>query len=147
MGFDCNQIRDCIRDIGLGLGFDAQTEKPIGEGVKVDVVWRIQIPRLGVTKYVFIIHFKGPIDSLIMDLQKTKSDPGVQKIIVVSDRKQLELLGKVVPAELKGSISLWDIEDVKRTHEHLAEALKGIKKLGLPLVDILVLSRFPLRSS
>jgi hypothetical protein len=149
-GFDHDEIRDYIRDIGLGLGFDAETEKRMSHGVKVDVVWRIQIAKLGVINYVFAVQSRGSLDSLMMNLQKAKSNPNVQKSIVVSDKEELKLVQEEVsglPEELRKSISLWDVEDVTHTHEHLSEALKDIKRLDLPLLDILILSRFPLRSN
>lgn len=128
------EIRNSIRDIGLGLGFDTETEKQIGPGAKADVIWRLQLPRLGVTNYVFVVETLSRTD-----IQAFKKDPSVKKIILVSDHKQLELAKK----DLCETISYWDVQDVKRTHEHLREALKDIKSLDLPLQDVLVLARFP----
>ena len=88
--FDHDEIRDFISDIGNWLGFEAETEKTIGHGARVDAIWKAQIANLGVVNYVFEVHRSGSIDSLILNLQKSKRNPTVQKIIAVSDAEQLE---------------------------------------------------------
>jgi len=132
--FDHDEIRDFIRDIGLWLGFEAETEKTISYGARVDVIWRAKIANLGVVTYVFEVHKSGSIDSLILNLQKAKRNPTVQKIIAVSDKKQLEKIKKEVeglPEDFRKSLSLWDAEEVEKTHEKLSEVIKIIEKLEL----------------
>ena len=75
---------------GTSLGFDADKEASIARGARVDVVWSAKIGNLGIMKYIFEVHLKGSIDSLILNLQKAKKNPQVQKVVVVSTPSQIE---------------------------------------------------------
>ena len=52
------------------------------------VVWRAKIGSLGAIEYVFEIHKKGSIKSLILNLQKASRSPTVQKVIAVSNARE-----------------------------------------------------------
>lgn len=132
--FDHDEIRDHVRDIGMWLGFDAETEKLIAPGSRVDVVWRARIGNLGTIAYVFEIHKNGPIKSLILNLQKASRSPVVQKVIAVSNREQLDKIKREVeglPEDFLKKLVLWDVEELERTYEHLSEVVNVIQKLGL----------------
>lgn len=132
--FDHDEIRDFISDIGNWLGFEAETEKTIGHGARVDAVWKAQIANLGVVNYVFEVHRSGSIDSLILNLQKSKRNPTVQKIIAVSDAEQLEKIRNEIsglPEEFVRSLSYWDFVDVKKTHKNMSEVITSIQGLEL----------------
>lgn len=132
--FDHDEIRDFIRDIGSSLGFETETEKLVQHGAKVDVVWRAKIANLGVVMYVFEVHKSGSIDSLLMNLQKAKKNPSVQKLIAVSDIRQLEKIRKEMkglPGDFAEALSFWDARDVKETHDKLAEVVNSINNLQL----------------
>jgi len=132
--FDHDEIRDFIKEIGVSLGFEAETEKLVQHGAKVDVVWRAKIANLGVVMYVFEVHKSGPIDSLVMNLQKAKKNPSVQKLIAVSDERQLDKIRKEVkglPADFVEALSFWDAMDVKNTHQKLSEVVSSIDRLQL----------------
>lgn len=132
--FDHYEIRDKIRDIGLWLGFEAETEKTVGHGAKVDVIWRAKIANLGVVTYVFEVHKSGSIDGLILNLQKSKRNPTVQKVLAVSSKKQLEKIEKEtigLPEDFRKSLSVWDVIEVQMVHQHLSEVIKNIEKLEL----------------
>ena len=70
------------------LGFETSKELRIAHGAQVDVVWRTRIGNLGTVTYVlrFIVWINH---SLRLNLQKVKSNPTVQKLIAISDDKQL----------------------------------------------------------
>jgi hypothetical protein len=132
--FDHDEIRDFISEIGNWLGFETETEKTIGHGARVDTVWRAQIANLGVVNYVFEVHKSGSIDSLIVNLQKSKRNPTVQKIIAVSDEEQLERIKKEItglPEEFVRSLSYWDVVDVIKTHKNLSDVITSIQSLEL----------------
>jgi len=132
--FDHNEIRDFVRDIGIWLGFEAETEKLIGHGARVDVIWRAKIANLGVVTYVFEVHNRGSIDSLILNLQKATKNPTVQKVIAVSNRKQLEKIkmeAEGLSEDFIRALSFWDVYNVEETHERLSEVIKSIEKLEL----------------
>ena len=97
-------------------------------------LWRAKIANLGVVTYVFEVHKSGAIDSLILNLQKAVRNPTVQKVIAVSNKKQLGQIEKEVqglPEDFVKALSFWNAYDVERTHEKLSEVVKSIEKLGL----------------
>jgi len=132
--FDHDEIRDLIESIGAMLGFDAQTEVVVAHGAKVDVVWRARIGNLGTVTYVFEVHKSGSIDSLVLNLQKAKSGPTVQKVIAVSSQEQL---GKIeaetdgLPEEFKRALAFWRVAEVQEVGKHLSLATESINRLGL----------------
>ncbi|BDH80243.1 hypothetical protein MTTB_p230 (plasmid) [Methanothermobacter tenebrarum] len=132
--FDHDEIRDLTRDIGLMLGFEANTEVQVAHGARVDVVWSARIGNLGIVNYVFEIHKKGSIDSLLMNLQKSKSNPTVQKVIAISDEEQLKRIereSKGLPEEFRRDLTFWSVEEVLKVAENLESAMKIIDSLNL----------------
>lgn len=132
--FDHDEIRDLIQNIGVMLGFDTDTEVQIGYGAKVDVVWRARIGNLGLVTYVFEVHKSGSIDSLLLNLQKAKSSPTVQKVIAVSDEVQLEKIKREsegLPEEFRRSLAFWQAVEVQKVGESLQSAIEIINRLGL----------------
>ena len=83
--FDHDEIGEHLRDIGIWLGFQADTRQKVSHGAEVDVLWRAQIGNLGVVTYVFEVQKSGSIDSLILNLQRARANPTVQKVVAVSD--------------------------------------------------------------
>lgn len=133
-GFDHDEVRDLIYQIGVNLGFDAQTEVSLARGARVDVVWRARIANLGAVAYVFEVHRSGSIDSLILNLQKALGVPSVQKVIAVSDAKQLRQIEKEcegLPEQLRRALRLWDVSDVFQTADALQQVMSSVGKLGL----------------
>jgi len=132
--FDHDEIRDLIQNIGVMLGFDADTEVRVAHGAKVDVVWRARIGNLGMVTYVFEVHKAGSIDSLLLNLQKAKGSPTVQKVIAVSDETQLEKIkneSEGLPEEFRRSLEFWRVDEVQKVGEALQTAMEIINRLGL----------------
>ncbi len=132
--FDHNEVRDLIAQIGTSLGFDTDTEVRIAHGAVVDVVWRARIANLGMVTYVFEVHRSGSIDSLILNLQKARNAPSVQKVIAVSDERQLEQIRREcegLPEEFRRALRFWPVSEVVRTAEHLQKVMEAIEILGL----------------
>ncbi len=139
--FDHDEIGDHLRDIGLWLGFQADTKQKISHGAEVDVLWRAQIGNLGVVTYVFEVQKSGSIDSLILNLQKSRANPTVQKVVAVSDTKQLEQIRKEttgLPAEFRDALALMSVSDVETIYANLSNAMGIIEQLTL------VNDRFPI---
>ncbi|MGB7533030.1 MAG: hypothetical protein WA977_08685 [Halobacteriota archaeon] len=133
-GFDHDEIKEFIKEIGVQLGFEADTEKLVARGAQVDVIWRVMIANLGAVTYIFEVHRKGSIDSLILNLQRALNNPTVQKIIAVSDKIQLEKIRdetKSLPENFRKALTFWEVSDVMETHEKLSEAIQSISKLEL----------------
>ncbi len=131
--FDHDEVRDMVRDIGAWLGFDADTEKVVSRGAQVDVIWRSRIANLGTVNYVFEVQKSGSWKSLIINFIKASNNPTVQKLVIVSDAKQIEKIKEDVSdiKDLKGKISFWDVSEVMRTRDLLEEVFNNIQKLDL----------------
>lgn len=132
--FDHDEIVEKLIEIGNGLGFEAESEVLIAKGAQVDVLWLARIANLGVVSYVFEVQKGGSIDSLILNLQKAKKDPRVQKLVVVSNTKGLKKIKDEVESlteEFRKSLAYMEARDVKRASELLAELNQIISKLEL----------------
>ncbi len=132
--FDHDEIKEFVRDIGNWLGFEVDVEKQIAPGARVDCIWMAKIANLGAVTYVFEVHKNGSIDSLILNLQKALNNPTVQKIIAVSDSKRIEKIKNEVrglPENFRKVLTFWEVSDVIKTHERLAEVIKSISELEL----------------
>lgn len=132
--FDHDEIRDKLKDIGDWLGFETSIEELIAKGSRVDVVWRAKIGNLGMVTYIFEVHKKGSIDSLILNLLKSLKNPTVQKIIAVSNIKSIEEIKKEIEnlkEDLKRLLVFWEVRDVLETHENLSKVIDNINRLSL----------------
>jgi len=132
--FDHDEISEHLRDIGIWLGFQADTRQKVSHGAEVDVLWRAQIGNLGVVTYVFEVQKGGSIDSLILNLQRARANPTVQKVVAVSDRQQLERIRKEtvgLPAEFRDALALMSVHDVETIYANLSKAMNIIEQLQL----------------
>lgn len=132
--FDHDEVRDYLRDIGNILGFEAVTEYTVATGAKVDTMWSAKIGNLGSIRYVFEVQMGGSIDSLILNLQRARSNQTVQRVVAVSDAKQLEKIKaevETLPEEFRKSLVFWDQQDVVKTYEMLFKAQELMAELGL----------------
>lgn len=127
-----DEIRDAIMQIGAMLGFKSYTEKKVADGSKVDAVWEVTIGNMGRAIYVFEVQTKGNIDSLMMNLLKSKHNPAVQGVVAVSDAKQLERIKKH-SANVRGleDLKFWDYQEVIKVFESLEFVNQSINKLKL----------------
>jgi hypothetical protein len=128
-----NEVRDKLKEIGVWLGFSADTEVKVSEGAKVDAVWEVTIGNLGRVIYVFEVQTKGSIDSLVLNLLKSLNNPAVQGIVAISDLKQIERIKKEVAGVslLRDKLKYWNYREVLDVHEALESATESINSLGL----------------
>lgn len=132
--FDHDEIRDLTENVGFMLGFETDTEVNVAHGARVDVVWRARIGNLGMVTYVFEVHKSGSIDSLLLNLQKAKSNPTVQKVIAISDEAQLKKIEKEcegLPAGFKRDLTFWQVKHVHEVAENLESSMEIINSLDL----------------
>lgn len=132
--FDHDELKDLVKSIGMNLGFDVNSEVAIAQGATVDVVWRAHIGNLGSVTYVFEVHRSGSIDSLILNLQRAKSNPTVQKLVAVSDEVQLERIQREIsslPEEFRSAVCFWPVADVQQVADSLKAVSESIERLGL----------------
>lgn len=126
-----SEIIDMIVDIGSCLGFESEKEVKVATGAVVDAIWKVRIGNMGMIMYVFEVQSKGAIDSLILNLQKASYNQAVQRLIAVSDTKQLQKIKEEVTPLKNFDLVLWDFDDVRSVHESLSNAFESINKLGL----------------
>lgn len=127
-----NDIRDKVAEIGRCLGFRAEVEKKVADGAVVDAVWEVTIGNMGRVIYVFEVQTAGSIDSLILNLMKSKNNKAVQGIVAVTDQNQIEKIKKEIAAlPIKDEVRFWDYEEVLRIHESLQFVNESINDLGL----------------
>jgi hypothetical protein len=132
--FDHDEIIEKLVELGNGLGFEAEKEEQIAKGARVDVIWRAKIANLGVVSYVFEVHREGSIDSLILNLQRARNDPTVQKLVVVANKTNLKKIHEEVSSlseDFRKSLTYWEVKDVERAHNLLNELIAIIGRLEL----------------
>jgi hypothetical protein len=132
--FDHDEIVEKLVELGNGLGFEAESEKLIAKGARVDAVWRAKIANLGVVSYVFEVHRGGSIDSLILNLQRAKNNPTVQKLVVVANTVDLRKIGEEVSSlseDFRKSLAYLEAKDVEKAYNLLKELNAIIGRLEL----------------
>lgn len=132
--FDHNEIKERIFEVGQYLGFEAEKEVRIARGAQVDSVWTVHLGNLGVVKYVFEVHKGGSLDSTILNLQRARRNPAVQKGIIVSNtdglqhaRSEVETLGE----DFSSFIAYLEAADVLKMAKSLREVWQIINGLEL----------------
>jgi len=132
--FDHDEVKDALFELGGGLGFEVETEVPIAKGARVDVLWKAKIANLGVVKYVFEVHRSGSIDGLILNLQRAKGDPAVQRLIAVSNTKNLGVMQEEVlllPEEFRKSLAFMEARDALKASDLIKNLKEILDKLEL----------------
>jgi hypothetical protein len=139
-GFDHDEVIDQVLELGDGLGFEVQKEFSVARGCRIDAIWRSRIANLGTIAYAFEVHRRGSRDSAILNLQRIKRDPTIQKVILVSSRPELDSFKEEITTldeSFRNSVGYFEVQDLQTALDHL-EALKGIlKSLGLLNVESL----------
>jgi len=132
--FDHDEVKDALYELGGALGFEVETEVPIAKGAKIDVLWKAKIANLGVVKYVFEVHRSGSIDGLILNLQRAKGDPAVQRLIAVSNTKNLSVIKEeisLLPEEFRKSLAFMEANDALKASDLIKNLKEILDKLEL----------------
>jgi hypothetical protein len=132
--FDHGAVIDQVLELGDGLGFEVQKEFSVMRGCRIDAIWRSRVANLGTIAYAFEVHRKGSRDSAILNLQRVRRDPTIQKVVVVSSQDELEKFKSEIASLDEGfrtSVGYFEVHDLQRALDHL-QGLKGIlRTLGL----------------
>ncbi len=130
---DHDDIIEMVLNIGKGLGFDVSSEVPLTTGARVDVVWSARIGNLGELKYVFEVHVKGSIDSMLLNLMKASQEPSVQKVVAIAIDNELEKIKKEASTikMLSDKMLFWNVREVVKANELIDELMDIIQRLGL----------------
>jgi len=87
-----------------------------------------------VVSYVFEVHRGGSIDSLILNLQRAKNNPTVQKLVVVANTVDLRKIGEKVSSlseDFRKSLAYLEAKDVEKAYNLLKELNAIIGRLEL----------------
>lgn len=132
--FDHDSAIDQLLELGDGLGFEVEKEFTVTRGCRIDAIWRSRIANLGTIAYAFEVHRRGSRDSAILNLQRVRRDPTIQKVIIVSSGTELENFKQEIATldeHFRESVGYFEVQNLQRALDHL-EGLKDIlKTLGL----------------
>jgi hypothetical protein len=134
--FDHDAVIDQLLELGDGLGFEVDKEFPVVRGCRLDAIWRSRVANLGTITYAFEVHRRGSRDSAILNLQRLRRDPTVQKVIVVSSKDELnKFRGEIesLDESFRNSVGYFEVQELQNALSHL-EGLKDILN-GLGLLN------------
>jgi hypothetical protein len=103
-------------------------------GCKIDAIWRSRVANLGTIAYAFEVHRRGSRDSAILNLQRVKRDPTIQKVVVVSTRQELDRFKEEMASldeSLRMSVGYFEVQDLQRALNHLQGLKDILTTLGL----------------
>lgn len=132
--FEHNAVIDQILQLGDGLGFEVDKEFPVTQGCRVDAIWRSRIANLGIVSYAFEVHKGGSRDSAILNLQRCRTGPSIQKVIIVSSESEIEKFKMEIsslPEEFRNSVGYFNINDLQRALEHIDSLKEILTTIGL----------------
>ena len=134
--FDHDEVRDALEALGEILGFDADTEVEVGRGAIVDAVWTASVGNIGRAKFVFEVHRHGSIDSLILNLQRSRANPAVRATVAVSNPKglaQIRIEVERLPEDFRRSLSYLEANEVLTALDYGRRLKAFLKPLELNL--------------
>lgn len=131
--FDHDEVGELIASIGENLGFSAEQRRKIAKGSQLDVYWSAKVGNMGEIAYAFEVQKSGSIDSLIINLQRARNDPKVQRIVVVSTESGLQSIRdeiETLQGDFRRYLAYLDVRDVIRAAQMLRdvnEILQGLR--------------------
>ena len=138
--FDHNEVIDQLLELGDGLGFEVQKEFSVMHGCRIDAIWRSRVANLGTISYAFEVHRRGSRDSAILNLQRVRRDPTIQKVVVVSSRDELDKFRDEIASldeSFRTSVGYFEVQDLQRGLDHLQDLKDILRTLGLLSVQSL----------
>lgn len=132
--FDHDEVIDQLLELGDGLGFEVKKEFPVMQGTRIDAIWRSRVANLGTIAYAFEVHRKGSRDSAILNLQRVRRDPAIQKVVIVSSEKELQIFqGEIASLDegFRNSVGYFEVQNLQLALDHLQSLKDILKNLGL----------------
>jgi hypothetical protein len=132
--FDHNAVIEQLLELGDGLGFEVAKEFFVVRGCKIDAIWRSRVANLGTIAYAFEVHRRGSRDSAILNLQRVRRDPSVQKVIVVSSKDELERFkGEIesLDESFRNSVGYFEVRALQHALNNLQNLKDILSGLGL----------------
>ena len=106
-----------IIQLGDGLGFEVEKEFHVTHGCRLEAIWRTRLANLGVIKYAFEVHKSGSRDSAILNLQRSRIDPSIQKVVIVSTDDELEIFKNEIstlPEDFRKAVGYFNVKELSR---------------------------------
>jgi hypothetical protein len=132
--FDHDNVIDQVLELGDGLGFEVDKEFTVMRGCRIDAIWRSRVANLGTIAYAFEIHRRGSRDSAILNLQRVKRDPSIQKVVLVSNKEELDRFkgeSASLSENFRMSVGYFEVDDLERALSHLQSLKDILNTLGL----------------
>jgi len=132
--FDHDEIVEKLVAIGSGLGFEADSNVQVAKGARVDALWTARIANLGVVNYVFEVQKGGSVDSLILNLQRAKNNPTVQKLVVIANTKTMKTIEQEVSSlseDFRKSMTFMEARELQKAATLLQDFNAIVSKLEL----------------
>lgn len=132
--FDHDEIIEHVLELGDGLGFEVDDEVKIVKGCQIDALWKSRVANLGIISYAFEVHKSGSRDSAILNLQRVNRDPQIQKVIIVSSEKELDIFEDEIASldeDFRNAVSYFSVDDLQVALDHLGFLKDILNELGL----------------
>nr|MBC7244609.1 hypothetical protein [Chloroflexota bacterium] len=123
-----------VIELGDGLGFDVQREFSVMPGCRIDAIWRSRVANLGTISYAFEVHRKGSRDSVILNLQRIRRDPTIQKVVIVSSKGELDQFRREIASLDEGfrnAVRYFEVRDLQRALSQVQGLKEILNTLGL----------------
>ncbi|MCK4816319.1 hypothetical protein KA005_11170, partial [bacterium] len=132
------EVIDQILELGDGLGFEVQKEFSVMRGCRIDAIWRSRVASLGTIAYAFEVHRRGSRDSAILNLQRVRRDPSIQKVVIVSSKTELDKFkGEIASLDeaFRNSVGYFEVKELQQSLMHLQELKDILKTFGLLSIE------------
>jgi len=132
--FNHKDVVEQLMELGDGLGFQVSREVLMSRGCKIDALWQSRIANLGTISYAFEVHRRGSRDSAILNLQRVWRFPSIQKVIIVSKERELDIFSEEISSldeNFRRSVGYLRIKDLHLALDRLAAFKEIINSLGL----------------
>jgi hypothetical protein len=132
--FEHDVVVDQVIELGDGLGFEVQKEFSVMPGCRIDATWRSRVANLGTISYAFEVHRKGSRDSAILNLQRIRHDPTIQKVVIVSSKDELDQFKREIASLDEGfrnAVGYFEVRDLQRALSQVQGLKEILNGLGL----------------
>lgn len=132
--FEHDVVVDQVIELGDGLGFEVQKEFSVMPGCRIDAIWRSRVANLGTISYAFEVHRKGSRDSAILNLQRIRRDPTIQKVVIVSSKSELDQFKREIASldeNFRNAVGYFEVRDLQRALGQVQGLKEILNTLGL----------------
>jgi hypothetical protein len=126
--------------MGKFMGFeasDSEEDTKVATGAVLDAIWKVNVANIAEVRYAFELQRKGPVDSMVRNLQRAARNRSVRGLVIVAysqselDRIKREAFDFI--EDEKGRVSLITVDEVNKAYEHFKANEEFKNKLGLQI--------------